>query len=157
MNWTTPETYCDVFDRLERDDIRYAVISGVAVVLHGYVRPIADLDMVIDPAPDEAARAMHALARNGFVPSIPLPLNMLSVLRMFDPSEREVDVFVRYQIPFGQLWASSQHIRIGDSVARVVSLEHLLQAKRITGRPHDLLDIEMLLALEPRDDERTLT
>ena len=155
MNWTTPETYCDVFDRLERDEIRYAVISGVAVVLHGHVRPIADLDMVIDPAPEEAARAMRALARNGFVPSIPLPLNMLSVLRMFDHSEREVDVFVRYQIPFDQLWASSKHVRIGDSVARVVSLEHLLQAKRINARPHDLLDIERLLALESRGQDRT--
>ena len=156
MNGTTPESFCDVFDRFERDDIRYAVISGVAVVLHGYVRPIADLDMVIDPTPEEAARAMRALARDGFVPSIPLPLNMLSVLRMFDHSEREVDVFVRYHIPFDQLWARSQHVRVGKSVARVVSLEHLLQAKRITGRPHDLLDIERLLALEPRDDERTL-
>jgi hypothetical protein len=157
VNWTTPETYCDVFDRFERDDIRYAVISGVAVVLHGHVRPIADLDMVIDPTPEEAARAMRALARSGFVPSIPLPLNMLSVLRMFDHSEREVDVFVRYQIPFDQLWANSQHVRVGDSVARVVSLEHLLRAKRITGRPHDLLDVERLLALERRDDERTPT
>lgn len=65
MNGTTPETYCDVFDRFERDDIRYAVISGVAVVLHGHVRPIADLNIVIDPRSEEAARAMRALARNG--------------------------------------------------------------------------------------------
>jgi hypothetical protein len=155
VNWTTPEIYCDVFDRLERDEIRYAVISGVAVVLHGHVRPIADLDMVIDPTPEEAARAMRALARNGFVPSIPLPLKMLSVLRMFDHAEREIDVFVRYQIPFDQLWASSKHVRIGDSVARVVSLEHLLQAKRINGRPHDLSDIEGLLALESSGQDRT--
>jgi hypothetical protein len=82
---------------------------------------------------------------------------MLSVLRMFDRSEREVDVFVRYQIPFDQLWASSQHVRVGDSVARVVSLEHLLQAKRINGRPHDLLDIAGLLALEARGHDRTPT
>ena len=146
----TPETYCDVFDRFEQDDIRYAVIGGVAVVLYGHVRPTADLDIVIDPAPDEAARAMCALALSGFVPSIPLPLSMLSVLRMFDHTQREVDVFVRYHIPFDQLWASSQHVRVGDSVARVMSLEHLLVTKRIDGRPHDLLDIAALLALEAR-------
>ena len=75
---------------------------------------------------------------------------MLSILRMFDHSEREVDVFVRYHIPFDQLWARSQHVRVGKSVARVVSLEHLLPAKRINGRPHDLLDIAGLLALESR-------
>jgi hypothetical protein len=136
-----------VFDRLERDGIRYAVISGVAVVLHGHVRPVADLDVVIDPAPGEAARALHALAGLGFVPSIPLPLSMVTVLRMFDRSQREVDVFVRYHIPFDRLWANSRHVRVGGGVARIVSLEHLLQAKRINGRPHDLSDIAGLLAL----------
>ena len=144
----TTETYGDVFDRLERDHVRYVVVSGVAVVLHGHVRPIADLDLVIDPAPDEAGRAMRALNALGFVPSVPLPLSLLSVLRMFDQSQREVDVFVRYHIPFDELWASSERLRVGNGAARVVSLEHLLRAKRITGREHDLLDIEGLLALE---------
>ncbi len=93
---------------------------------------------------------MRALASNGFVSSLPLPLSMVSVLRMYDRSQREVDVFVRYGIPFDELWTGSQHLRVsgGSSVARVISLEHLLQAKRINGRPHDLLDIEGLLALK---------
>jgi hypothetical protein len=147
VDGATPETYSDVFDRLERDGIRYAVISGVAVVLHGHVRPVADLDVVIDPAPDEVERALRALAGCGFVSSLPLPLSMLTVLRMFDQSEREVDVFVRYHIPFNRLWANSRQVRVGDGVARIVSLDHLLQAKRINGRPHDLSDIAGLLAL----------
>jgi hypothetical protein len=144
---TTPDVYCDIFDRLERDEVRYVVVSGAAVVLHGHARPIADLDIVIDPAPEQASRALRALSRGGFVPSIPLPLSVLSVLRMFDPSRREVDVFPRYHIPFGDLWDASVRVRVGGSVARVVSLAHLLHAKRVNGRPHDLLDIAALLAL----------
>src|SRR5207244_9373670 len=38
-----------------------------------------------------------------------------------------------------------RRVRAGGSVARVTSLDHLLRAKRITARPHDLLDIEALL------------
>ena len=142
--------YGDVFDRLERDNVRYVVVSGIAVVLHGYIRPVADLDIVIDAAPHEAQRAMHVLTLAGFVPSIPLPLSALTVLRMFDPAQREIDVFVRYRIPFDELWASSERVRVGasTSIARVASLEHLLRAKRIDGRPHDVLDIAGLLALE---------
>jgi hypothetical protein len=45
-------------------------------------------------------------------------------------------------------------VRGGTSVARVASVAHLLVAKRITGRPHDLLDIEGLLALEVGDHNR---
>jgi hypothetical protein len=148
LNVWTPETYCDVFDQLERDHVRYAVVSGVAVVLHGYIRPVADLDLVISHTPDEMRGAIRALNVLGFVPSIPLPLSVLTVLRMFDQSQREVDVFVRYHIPFDELWASSECVCIGNSVVHVASLEHLLRAKRSNGRAHDLLDIEGLLALE---------
>jgi hypothetical protein len=154
MNLVSPEVYCDVLDRLERDGIRYVVISGVAVVLHGHARLIADLDIVIDPAPDEADRALRTLTHNGFVPSLPLPLSMLSVLRMFDRAQREIDVFVRYHIPFNDLLADSERKRIGESVVRVISLAHLLKAKRINGRPHDLLDITALLVLEACNDGR---
>ena len=164
---TAPEIYSDVFERLERDGVRYVVVSGVAVVLHGHARPVADLDIVIDPAPEEAARALRSLAAAGFVPSIPLPLAVLSVLRMFDRAGREVDVFARYCVPFAELWAASERRRVGEAAARVVSLEHLLRAKRANGRPHDLLDIKGLLSLgaargeaeepagEPPDDEKS--
>ena len=153
----TPETYGDVFNRLERDAIRYAVISGIAVVLHGHVRPVADLDVVIDPVPDQAVSALRALAACGFVQSIPLPLSMVTVMRMFDRAQREVDVFVRYHIPFDQLWANSRHVRVGDGVVRIVSLAHLLRAKQINGRPHDLSDIAALLALDARGHDRAPT
>lgn len=145
----TPDAYCDVFDRLERDGVRYVVVSGAAVVLHGHARPIADLDLAVDPAPEQASRALDALVRGGFVPSLPLPLSMLTVLRMFDRARREVDIFPRYHIPFEELWGDSERVRVGGGVARVVSLAHLLRAKRISGRPHDLLDIAALLALRP--------
>ena len=150
-DFATPETYRDVFERLERDGARYVVISGVAVCLHGHARPIADLDIAISPAPDESARVLHVLAQAGFVPSLPLPLSMVSMLRMFDAAGREVDVFVRYHIPFDEMWAGSELRGVGDGVARVVSREHLLRAKRINGRPHDLLDIDALLALDAGD------
>jgi hypothetical protein len=147
----TPAEFGDVFDRLEGDGVRYVVVSGVAVVLHGHLRPVADLDLVIDAASHEAGRAMRTLTLAGFVPSIPLPLSALTVLRMFDPAQREIDVFVRYRIPFDELWASSERVCVGASTVRVASLEHLLRAKRLHGRPHDLLDIEALLALQGLD------
>jgi hypothetical protein len=155
VNVTTPELFSDVFDQLERDHVRYVVVSGVAVVLHGHTRPLIDLDIVIDPFPQESERAMHALTFAGFVPSIPLPLSMVTVLRMFDQRQREVDVFVRYPIPFDELWSSSVPMNVGSSIARVASLDHLLRAKRTMGRPHDLLDIEGLMALnKPGGDHK---
>ena len=84
-----------VCSRLETAGVRYIAVSGTAVVLHGFVRPSADLDVVISRGPDEVARAMDALMRAGFMPSLPLPMSAVTVMRMFDSSQREVDVFVR--------------------------------------------------------------
>jgi hypothetical protein len=150
----TPEIYNDVFEALNRENVRYIVISGVAVVLHGYVRPIFDLDIVIDRAPEEAHSAMRTLTASGFVPTIPLPLSAVTVLRMFDPVNREIDLFVRYYIPFEEMWSASEMIRLNNSLVRVASLEHLIKVKQINGRPHDLQDIEGLLATaKPGDSD----
>ncbi len=145
----TPADYCDVFEALNRNSVQCVVVSGVAVVLHGHTRPVFDLDIVIGPTADEQNRALETLMRAGFVPSIPVPMHMLTVLRMFDQSEREIDVFAKYHIPFNELWADSEERRIGDQLARVASLEHLLRAKRTIGREHDLLDVKALLAQQP--------
>ncbi len=90
---------------------------------------------------------MNALMGAGFLPSLPLPMSAVTVMRMFDSSQREVDVFVRYAVPFEELWASSETVQVDDSVVRVMSLDHLLRVKRIAARPHDLIDIDSLLAL----------
>ena len=144
----TPETFCDVLEHLNRANVRYVVVSGFAVVMHGHKRDIIDLDIVVDPSPMEAQRCMHALALAGFIPSIPLPLEMVTVLRLFDRLSREVDVFVRYHIPFEALWSSSESVRVGNQMARTAALEHVVQVKRIQNRPHDLADIEALMRLK---------
>jgi ribosomal protein S18 acetylase RimI-like enzyme len=107
-----------------------------------------DLDLVMDPSPIEAQRCMHALALAGFMPSIPLPLEMVSVLRLFDPLSREVDVFVRYLIPFKELWSSSESVKVGNQMVRIAALEHVVQVKRTLSRPHDLADVEALMRME---------
>ena len=143
----SPEKFSDVFQRLESAAAGYVVVSGVAVVLHGHIRPVLDLDIVVDPAPPETRRTLGALTLAGFVPSIPLPLEMLTVLRLFDRSGREVDLFIRYPIPFAELSRDAEIRNIGDQPVRIASLEHLLKAKRFNNRPHDLADIEGLMKL----------
>jgi len=140
----SPAKFRDVFERLEAASARYVVVSGIAVVLHGYERPVLDLDIVIDPTPVEAERIMRILVSAGFVSTIPLPLQLVTVLRMFDSSFREIDVFVRYSIPFAQLWQDAKLVRVADQTVRIASFDHLIQLKQFNGRPHDLSDIEGL-------------
>jgi hypothetical protein len=55
-----------VFRLLNEHDIRYVIVGGIAVILHGSPRLTADLDIIIDLEPMSARRAIEALQTAGF-------------------------------------------------------------------------------------------
>jgi hypothetical protein len=40
-------------------EVRFVVVGGVAVVLHGHLRATKDLDLILDLAPDEVRKAIR--------------------------------------------------------------------------------------------------
>jgi len=50
-----------VLAALNRARVRYLLIGGVASVLHGVPRTTTDIDLALDPAPENVARALRAL------------------------------------------------------------------------------------------------
>ncbi|NOY92278.1 MAG: hypothetical protein GXP55_13875 [Deltaproteobacteria bacterium] len=155
---------------LNESGVRYVIVGGVAVVLHGHARMTADLDLCVDLDPDAARRAMESLSRSGLRPRAPVPASQfadpcirsswvrdkgMQVFSMFDPSNplREVDVFVEQPIPFEELYSNALLSRVGETDTRIASLPDLIRMKRIAGRPVDLEDIAALTAgREVKDD-----
>jgi predicted nucleotidyltransferase len=152
----------DVLRALTLANVRYVVVGGVAVILHGYMRATKDLDLVIDLEPAAARNALTVLRDLGLQPTVPVdPLlfadpekrrewieqkNML-VFQMRD-QRRNVDIFVDYPIDFDELWTDSRLLAIEDVTVHVASIPHLIEMKRRAGRPEDLIDIEKLTVLE---------
>jgi predicted nucleotidyltransferase len=135
----------DVLARLADDSVRFVVTGGRAVVFHGYDRAIADLDIVIDPAPDAAGLALRCLESLGFTSTVPLPLDMVVVLRMIDGRGREVDVNVRYLIPFASLLDRAEHFVVDERDVAVISRADLIAIKQRRGRDYDVDDVARLL------------
>jgi hypothetical protein len=156
-----------LFDGFNRAGLRYVVVGGVAVVLHGFARLTADVDIVVDLSPEEAAKAVGCLSSLGLRPRAPVdPIGFatpairqtwiqrkgMQVFSWYDPKNpmREVDVFVSHPIPFEDLWARSILFPLGALLVRVASIADLVQLKRLAGRPQDLTDIEALEEIERR-------
>ena len=156
-----------LFQALNDTGVRYVVVGGVATVLHGYARLTADVDLVIDLAPDEARKFMLALVRLGFLPRAPVdPLSFadpeiragwirdkgLQVFSMVDPADpmRVVDVFVDHPTDFDQLWVRAKSVMLGTTTVRIAAIHDLITLKRLAGRPQDLVDIEQLERIERR-------
>lgn len=161
----------DVIAALEAAEVRAVVVGGVAVVLHGHVRMTADLDLVLDPDPDNLLAALGVLRDQGLRPRLPVPPEQfadpairerwvrtqhLTVFSLHDPDDprREVDLFAEPPVPFEELWRDSVVMRVGTQDVRVASVEHLLHMKRAAGRPRDLDDIEALEEIRAEEDGR---
>jgi hypothetical protein len=158
-----------IFAALNSAQVDYVVVGGLAVILHGYLRATADLDLAIGLSPDNARRGMQALTSIGLQPRLPVSAddfadankrddwrnhrNML-VFPMWDPANplRSVDVFIDEPIAFADLLAHAVTKDIEGTPVRIASIPHLIAMKQRAGRPRDLDDIGKLQQL--LDDER---
>lgn len=61
-----------VIETLSRAGVRYVVVGGFAVVLHGHARLTADLDLAVDLSPNEARKAVDTLMGMGLRPRAPV-------------------------------------------------------------------------------------
>lgn len=156
-----------IFDALNRTNVRYVVVGGLATVLHGFARLTADVDLVVDLSPKEATRAIEALVGLGFLPRAPVdPRGFadpavrrgwmeekgMQVFTMLDPANpmRSVDLFVESPVPFDDLWTRADTVALSGISVRIASLPDLIGMKRLAGRPQDLIDIEALETIRRR-------
>ena len=141
--------------------VRYLVVGGVAVVLHGHLRTTMDLDLVVQLDPENLEQALSALQRLGYQPIAPVP-----ILQFADPSTREswirdknmivfslwlpdrptfkLDIFVAEPFEFEPTYERSVTVDLGTAEATVLALEDLIALKRDAGRPQDLADVQAL-------------
>ena len=150
----------EIFRALDDADVRYLVVGGVAVVLHGHPRFTADLDLVLTST--NASAAIAALQRLDYRPRAPVPAEDfandearakwreekgLTVFSLWSPSHpgTEVDLFVEEPFDFEEAWSRRLDAVLDDgTTVHVVGLDDLRSLKQSSGRPKDLDDIEKL-------------
>jgi hypothetical protein len=154
-----------ILEALNRAQVRYLVVGGVAVVLHGYLRTTADLDLVIQLAPDNARRAVEVLTTLRYRPRAPVPFAAfaerdtreswlrekgLTVFSLWSPDHPtlEIDLFVSEPFDFDVAYARALRVPLERTEAIVVSLDDLIALKRQVGRPRDQEDVAALEALQ---------
>jgi hypothetical protein len=160
-----PTDFLSVLGEFERLRIRYVLVGGLAVMLHGVDRLTADIDLVVDLAPEEATKAVQALLVMGFKPHAPLDALEFAdpvvrerwrrdagmvCLSFWDPENRRptVDLFADYPMDFQTLLDHSIRMPLTQIGVQVASIDHLVAIKRASGRPKDLEDVRRLLDLK---------
>jgi predicted nucleotidyltransferase len=141
------EEFKELLKSLNRNAVRYLMIEGYAVVLHGYVRNTTDLDLAVAPDAYNADRLVKALKDFGFdVPNLDTDLftKPNSLIRMgFEPLKVEILNYLR-GVDFEDAFRNRKEINVDGVDINLISITDLIANKRAVGRHIDLADVEEL-------------
>ncbi len=127
--------------------VRYLVVGGYAVALHGHPRYTKDLDVWIEMEKSNAARLLEALEQFGFG-SLGLQvedfLTADQVVQLGYPPCR-IDLLLSLQgVEFEDCYASRVRVAFDGVAVDFIDVESLKRNKQATGRLQDLADVENL-------------
>jgi hypothetical protein len=127
--------------------VEFAVVGGVAVNAHGYLRATNDLDVFIRPTEENARAAYEALLKLKVAMKDLEPMDLLDDEQnvRFGPDEDHVDILASIgEMTFDQVWRNRVHKEVGGLVIPFISKADLIENKLQTGRLRDLADAEEL-------------
>ena len=130
---------------------RYVVIGATAFPVHGYARATLDIDLFIEPTPENATRVKAALADFGYeVTDLTIDdlVHKKVLIRQY-VIQTDLHPFVA-GATFETVWANRVESRIGQTPAAFASLGDLIRMKEAAGRPKDLEDLKVLRKLRDR-------
>jgi hypothetical protein len=153
--------YDDVFRELAVRRVRYLIVGGIAVNLHGYVRLTMDMDLMLDLSEANMEQAVLALERLGYTPISPVKAAELisgktrrewiaqkrAVVFTFihpDAPFKMIDIFLDNPVDFDKAFERRTLLNIGGVAADVALVEDLINMKTVSGRPRDMEDVEHL-------------
>lgn len=153
--------YEEIFRTLNAKKVNYVVVGGVALVLHGVVRLTADLDLIVRLETKNLTKFISVIKELGYRPKVTVKAEEfidnekretwrkekgMQVLSFYHPKKPALllDVFVNEPIDYETLEDEKEVIQAGSIKIPVVSKRHLIELKKISGRPQDIADINAL-------------
>jgi hypothetical protein len=128
-------------------DVRFLIVGAYALAIHGRPRATGDLDVWVEPTPENARRVMRALVAFG------APVSEISEVDFSTPgityqigvAPGRIDLLTDLTaLTFAEAWTDHVRKPFGDLTVDVIGRASFIRNKRATGRAKDLGDIEGL-------------
>ena len=141
------QDFKEFFESLNANHVRYLVVGGYAVALHGHPRYTKDLDIWVECNIQNAQALIKALSQFG-MGSLGLSeqdfLTPDQVVQLGYPPER-IDILVSISgVEFSECFPKRVEVSLDGVVVNFIDLEHLKLNKKASGRMQDLADLENL-------------
>ena len=147
----------ELTDAFEKAKLKYALVGGYALAVHGLVRATMDVDFVLSLKLADFELAEKVLLSLNLQSRLPVRAQDIIKMREEYIKERNLIAwsFVDYKNPSRQVDIlitkdfkdlKTVKISVGGRKVVVATLEALLEMKQESGRPQDLVDIQNIKA-----------
>lgn len=141
------EDFLDFIRLCKKHDVRYLIIGGFAVSVHGYPRYTKDLDVGIELSNENAERMLLVIEEFGFGV---LGLKKEDFLQkdgiiQLGHEPLRIDILNDLDaVSFNDAWNNRKIVQYEGVDIDFVGYEELLKLKKKAGRPQDIADIKKL-------------
>jgi len=132
---------------LIKNKVEYLIVGGYAVAIHGYPRYTGDLDLWLNPTPENAKSIVKTVNEFGFS-SFNLTESDFTkpgnVIQLGYPPLR-IDLLTEVDgVSFNECFINRKEVEMENLIVNFIGYEDLLKNKRESGRLRDIDDIENL-------------
>lgn len=131
---------------LNKRKVEYILVGGYSVILHGYPRSTGDMDIWVNPSPDNFLKLKKVFFDFG----LPIMneqdfLNDHSDVFSYGRPPLAIDILTKCKgLNFKESIAQAKLVNVEGLDVILISYNHLIQAKKASGRYKDLNDLEHL-------------
>ena len=135
----------DLLQAFTANKVRFLVVGAYALALHGRPRLTKDLDVCVEPAPENAKRVIAALRDFG------APMSQIAEVDFAKPGAVfqiglppcRIDVLTQLTgVGFPEAWEDRQIGSLGSCEVPFLGKKSFIKNKRAAGRHQDLADAE---------------
>jgi Uncharacterised nucleotidyltransferase len=142
------EEFIHLVKELEAQEVRYALVGGVAMAFYNQPRFTRDIDLLIDSEDYEKAKGI--LEREGYFESASpwtfksVPIELHRFIKGTTEDEMFIDLLIGKAEEIRRIIRDSVEAESEEGRVKIVSRENLIWLKKMRNSQQDKADIEML-------------
>lgn len=154
-----------VFRALNSEKVKYLVVGGVAVNLHGFARFTGDLDLLLLLEEKNLEKMENVMKDLGYRERLPVSVldlrdhtkvkewlekKNMQAFSFFPPKNNplQIDIIIEESLKYEKIVKGKVLKRISGVSIPVVSIDDLVKMKKKANRQQDLIDLEALIKLK---------
>jgi hypothetical protein len=142
-----PPDWSEFIGLLSTHGVRYLIVGAHALAAHGRPRATQDLDILVEPTEENAARLGAALRDFGFPALADSCHYFTEPDRMATLGNPPLQIDIINQITgvtFKEAWTGRTAVQLGNHEVPVLGRREFVINKQASGRPKDLADLALL-------------